>query len=57
MQEETFNYAIAYIPDEETYGEVLSFGSFASKVRYTTNGILYEVMMLNEDLNCRKSHQ
>lgn len=43
------NYGIVFIHDEKVYGEILSFGSYASKVRYSKNGIQYEVTMLNED--------
>jgi hypothetical protein len=42
---------IVYLPDEKVYGEVISYGSYASTVRYTDGGIEYEVVVLNEDLD------
>lgn len=38
-----------YIPDEDVYGEVVSEGAYASVVEYSLGGILYNVVMLNED--------
>lgn len=38
-----------YIPDEDTYGVILKRGAFASLVSYSSRGISYEIMMLNED--------
>jgi len=43
------NYTIVFIEDEEVYGEVISFGTYASRVHFTKNGFDYEVHMLNED--------
>ena len=38
-----------YIPDEDEYGIVLSYGTFASLVKYSLGGVDYQVMLLNED--------
>jgi len=38
-----------YLADEEVYGEVLSFGTYASTVHYVKDGHEYELLMLNED--------
>lgn len=49
VSEETFNYSIIYIPDERVYGEIISYGTYASKIRYSRDGIEYQILMLNED--------
>lgn len=41
---------LVYIPEDECYGIVKSYGAFASLVSYTHMGIDYEVFILNEDL-------
>lgn len=38
-----------FIPAEEEYGYVKSFGAFVSEVSYTKNGVVYTEMMENED--------
>ena len=40
-----------YIPDEKEYGYVVSLGSYVSIVHYVSGGIMYEVLMLNDDLD------
>lgn len=40
---------VIYIPEEEENGEIISKGAYASLVRYSSGGVLYEVMLLNED--------
>jgi hypothetical protein len=49
VKKQNFNYIIVYIPDEKVYGEIVSFGSYASKVRYTKDGFEYNLVLLNED--------
>ena len=49
VQERHIRYAIVYIPDENIYGELLSFGYIASVVSYFKDGVTHEVIMLNED--------
>lgn len=49
VKKQNFNYTIIYLPDEKVYGEVLSLGTYASKVHYTKDGFEYELVMLNED--------
>ena len=49
MERRNLNYTIVYLADEEVYGEVLSFGTYASTVHYVKNGFEYELLMLNED--------
>lgn len=51
MREENFNYTIVYIPDEKVYGQLLSFGTYASTVHFIKNGIEYEIILLNEDFD------
>jgi hypothetical protein len=43
------NYAIVFIPDEGVYGEMVSYGLYASRVRYEIGGVQYDIIMLNED--------
>ena len=38
-----------YIPDEDIYRYIVTRGAYGSLVRYSLDGIEYEVMMLNED--------
>lgn len=47
--ENNYKYSVVYIYDEKTYGELVSFGGYVSKIHYSKNGIDYEVMLLNED--------
>lgn len=49
VSDDRLRYAIAYLPDERVYAEVIVYGSYASKVRYIKHGIECEVVMLNED--------
>lgn len=42
-------YEKVYIPDEDTYGEIISMGAHASLIKYSVGGIEYQVMLLNED--------
>jgi hypothetical protein len=37
------------LPDEKVYGEVISLGTYASKVHYIKDGFEYESIILNED--------
>ena len=48
---ENFKYTIVYLPDEKVYGEVVSYGTYASKIRYSKMGIEYQVVVLNEDFD------
>ena len=49
VKKQNFNYTIVYIPDEKVYGEVLFFGTYASKVHFVKEGFEYETILLNED--------
>jgi len=49
MQGESLNYTVIFLPDERVYGEIVSRGTYASKVRYMQDGFQYEIVMLNED--------
>jgi hypothetical protein len=51
VKRRNFNYTIVYLPDEKVYGEVVSFGTYASKVHYIKDGFEYELVMLNEDFD------
>ena len=44
-------HSIVFIPDENAYGEIISEGLFASLIRYTVGGVMYEVILLNEDFD------
>lgn len=41
---------VVYLPDEEVYAEVISYGTYASTVVYSKGGVRYEVMVLNEEI-------
>jgi hypothetical protein len=41
---------IVYLQDEETFGIIVSYGAFVSKVKYWKDGISYEVFVENEDI-------
>ena len=43
------NVNLVYIPEEDEYGVIITEGAFASLVRYSSGGVLYEVMLLNEE--------
>lgn len=49
VKKQNFNYIIVYIPDEKVYGEIVSLGTYASKVHYVKDGFEYESIFLNED--------
>jgi len=49
VKRQNFNYTIVYLPDEKVYGEVISLGTYASKVHYIKDGFEYESIILNED--------
>lgn len=49
VKRQNFNYIIVYLPDEKVYGEVISLGTYASKVHYIKDGFEYESIILNED--------
>jgi len=51
VKKQNFNYTIIYIPDEKVYGEVLFFGTYASKVHFVKDGFEYETILLNEDFD------
>lgn len=39
-----------YLMDERVFGIIVSYGAYASRVRYLKNGIFYEVVVENTDL-------
>jgi len=43
------NYTIVYITDEKVYGEVLSLGTYASRVHFIKDGFENDIYLLNED--------
>lgn len=49
VKRQNFNYIIVYLPDEKVYGEIISLGTYASKVHYVKDGFEYESIILNED--------
>lgn len=40
---------VIYIPYEDEYGVIVQRGAHASLVKYSSGGINYEVILLNED--------
>ena len=50
MKRQSFiNYTIVYIADEKVYGEVLSLGTYASRVHFVKDGFEHDLYLLNED--------
>ena len=49
VKRQNFNYIIVYLPDEKVYGEIISLGTYASKIHYIKDGFEYESIILNED--------
>lgn len=49
VKKQNSNYIIVYLPDEKVYGEVISLGTYASKIHYVKDGFEYESIILNED--------
>lgn len=50
MTHKSFQRFLVYLPEEDCYGTVVSLGAFFSLVKYSSNGIEYEVFMENEEL-------
>ncbi len=46
----SLHHYVVFIPDENCYGVTESVGAFASLVKYHSEGLEYEVFILNEDL-------
>lgn len=44
-------HIMAYFPEEESYVDVISYGSYASRIKYFKDGLSYEVVVLNEELD------
>lgn len=42
-------YTIVHLPDENTFGVVISKGAHFSIVRYSLDGITYETEVLNDN--------
>lgn len=42
---------IVWLEEERTYAELLSLGAFFSTVRYTREGIDYEVLVSNDEFD------
>ena len=49
MEKRNLNYTIVYLLDEDVVAEVISLGTYASKVHYTKGGFDHEIIVLNED--------
>lgn len=39
-----------YLIDEDVWGDLVSLGTYASRVRYSYRGISYDVVVSNENL-------
>lgn len=42
-------FSRVFIPSFNEYGELLSLGAYASRVKYQHLGVLYDVIMLNDE--------
>jgi hypothetical protein len=42
---------IVYIHSEDVYGEIVSYGAYISRVRYTKDKTLFEIYVENEDFD------
>jgi hypothetical protein len=42
---------IIYLQDEGVFGIIVSYGAYFSRVRYFKDGISYDVLVENEDMN------
>lgn len=49
MSENNFNYPMVYLYEEGILGSLIKYGAYSSTVRYDIDGILYEIVLLNED--------
>jgi hypothetical protein len=41
---------VVFLQDEGVYAHVVSYGAYASRVRYVQRGISYEIVVENEDI-------
>lgn len=41
---------IVYLQDEQVFGIIVSYGAYVSRVRYTKDGVSYDVIVENEDI-------
>ena len=39
-----------YLQDEQVFGIIVSYGAYVSRVRYTKDGVSYDVIVENEDI-------
>lgn len=44
-----YKYALVYLTEERVYGELLSYGVYASKIKYKKGAFLYELYILNDE--------
>ena len=44
------HYELVWLEDERVYAELIHLGAFFSKVRYTVEGIDYEVLVSNDEV-------
>jgi hypothetical protein len=42
-------YRLVWMIEEETTAELVSFGAHSSRVQFTSNGIHYDEIVMNED--------
>lgn len=43
------HHVIVFILDEQVYGEIINHGAFASLVRFSKDGIEYEIFLENDE--------
>jgi hypothetical protein len=49
MSENEYNYPMVYLYEEGILGSLISYGAYTSSIRYEINGIVYDVVLFNED--------
>lgn len=43
------DFSVVYIPDEQCFGTLVSYGAYASRINYKKNGIEYTVDLFNDE--------
>jgi len=50
VDDEWFPTPTVYLQDEQVFGTIVSYGAYVSRVRYTKDGVSYDVVVENEDI-------
>lgn len=43
------NGTLVYLPDEDCFGILVSYGAYVSRIQYQSGGIDYDVLLENDD--------